>query len=109
MEKQGIFSMRIVYSNLPHHTNLIDIVFKSSFPAEIGSICAGRIAKVPQPHRPSTRQGSLPPAAFPLLLYNAQRTFKESAQGHSDTSQTPAHLHAISLSGVNPAEGFGAR
>lgn len=57
--------------------------------SEIGSICAGRTAKVPQPHRPSTHQGS-PSRSIPSASLPASCT--EDIQ--NICSGTPRHLSA---------------
>lgn len=81
-------NLLIVCSNLPYHSNLIDIIFLKflSCRSEMGSVCAGRVAK-PLSLTDPARARALPPPAFPLLFYNAQRTFKVSAQERADTSQ----------------------
>lgn len=70
--KQGIFSMLIVYSNLPYHANFIDIIFKNSFPADLKweVYVLVRLQKSLILTDPAHAR-ALPPAAFPLLLHNA--------------------------------------
>lgn len=84
--------MVIVYSNLLYHTNFKDVILKKNLAcrSEIGSICAGRTAKVPQPHRPSTHQGS-PSRSIPSASLPASCT--ENIQ--NICSGTPRHLSAI--------------
>lgn len=79
--------MLIVYSNVTYHTRFTDVIFKNAFPADVKwevYVLVG-LQKSLSPTDPAQAR-ALPPAALPVLLYNAQRAFKASAQAHSDTS-----------------------
>lgn len=73
--------MLIVYSNVTYHTSFIDVILKNAFPADVKwevYVLVG-LQKSLSPTDPAQPR-ALPPAALPVLLYNAQRAFKVSAR-----------------------------